>query len=397
MKKIFFISLLLVGTLFLGACGGNTNNLPEGNIDNNGNQIEGTTPPKEEEFAPTRLSTPAVHFDKGTIAWNKVKNATKYEVLINDEVTITYNTSLTLAGITLTPTEYTVQVKAISENPKYLNSQLSDELKFDTHQLSPVAVQDIEYVKPYSEVSVTLSNFYGDFINIYINNIFFEQITTPTFNLSNSPFNSGYNTLTFISGSKNPYILNSVPVDIKIYKNNDFYDAKLEDGKILCRKTADSSYEIYDTSKLSGGSQTINIENFSYPGIMQPYAKIIFCSDGIKRTFYKIAKANIVSCEYVLPYNSNLHTVRLKLQNFNTDPLLEDRIALGYDYNKIEIIFDTNISGNTCSFIYDIPSIANYNEYAFTFYSDLSYRPTWVNIILHKEGYISSTPVIYEF
>lgn len=348
---------------------------------------------------PTKLVPPTISYDKGYLFWKSVNGADKYELEINGDINITYGTQFSLP-VSVNPIKYNVRIKSISEDPLFLNSDFSNMLYFETRQLLSVSIDNISYNANRSKATIYLTKNDEEKINIFINDIFLCETSTSCFELSNRDVQYGYNTLTLTAKSNSPYILDSETSSYQIYKSQDFDDVKLEKGDLLCRKSPDSKYEKYNTDSFESGKHNALVTNFDNIGIDQPNAKIVFCSDGILMNFYKIAPANIVSCSYIRPYNSKKHSVHLKLRNFKSNPETDDRLLLGYDYNKIEILITIDSYGNKKSFTYDVPVLNSYTECTFSFYSDLSdfsSTPSSIIVTLHKDGYISSTPVYYKF
>ena len=394
MKKAFIISILLASTLLLNSCGSNSS---EENIHNNtGNQTEDTTPPKEEDTDPTQLNTPTVQFDKGTITWNKVNNAAKYEVLVNGELITTYNTFFTLNGIKLTPTEYTVQVKAISENPDYLNSEFSTELKFDTYILPAVIIDKVGYPlqSPYDNnrsITELLINKNGaDYYRIYINGLYIEENSSSILHLYSSQFETGYNTLEIYSYSKYSYDVDGDKVSLTVYKNPAYSNIRFEDGDILYTK--DGTDFVYSNLDIGDGTKEIRNDE---PPPKDISINIALSSEPTYIWKYKIADPEIYSCTYTETVKNQKGKIDLKLKNYDPS-YVGNGYEIGYYFDTIVIsVYDIfglvttqaiNVTMGEyytdCSFEFDITRFA----------SDMDY----VTIQLKKDGCISSNVVKYD-
>ena len=389
MKKFVCLLLSFLILVCAAACSSHTDtDSPNTNLPDSGTS--------EHPDDPEQLDTPIVSYENGIISWVAVDNADKYEIEINGKIEITYNTKYSLP-VTSDPVKYDIRIKAISENPSYLNSPFSALLSFETYKLPPVSIDNISYDSTRSKASITLSDIGSEKVQIFLNDDFYSETSTSYFELSNQDVQIEYNTLSFIAVSDSPYILDSEPSFFYVYKNKDYDDIKLEDGKLMCRESPNSSYEEYNTATLNPGKQTALITHFDYISFDQPNAQIILCSDGVPMDLYKIAPANILSCSYSCPYNSNIHSIQLTLKNFANNPETDNRYLLGYDYETIEFLIPIDSYGNKRSFTYDIAALTSYTECTLSFYSYLTSTPSSITIILHKDGYISSTPVSYEF
>lgn len=85
------------------------------------------------------LSTPTIYIEEDTIYWNKIKNATKYEIILNDNIlTITSDLSFNISsfnnGSLLNSSETLIfKVKAIAPNSVYTESNDSNEVSYLNH------------------------------------------------------------------------------------------------------------------------------------------------------------------------------------------------------------------------------------------------------------------------
>lgn len=90
------------------------------------------------------LSTPTIYMEESTIYWNKIKNATKYEIYLNNNIlTITSDLSFNISsfnnGSLLNNSDnLNFKIKAIAPNSVYTTSNESNEISYVNH-LNPVA------------------------------------------------------------------------------------------------------------------------------------------------------------------------------------------------------------------------------------------------------------------
>ena len=127
-KKTLFLTALLGGTL-LFSCN------QKSSIDSTSSNSQTTTSLEEK----VKLEAPIISLSGLTISWNKIENATEYEVYVNDKldatiVKTTYEVDTSITG------EIKIKVYAISSNSKYLKSDASNEIVITTPDslLAPV-------------------------------------------------------------------------------------------------------------------------------------------------------------------------------------------------------------------------------------------------------------------
>lgn len=203
-KFLFLFILLIMPAIILCGCGGETN----------------------ETQNPIKLSEPVLSWEDGKINWTPVANAVKYEISINDEISYSYNTFINL-NITSQKTSYNIKVKSISEDHKYLNSEFSQPMIFDTLKLvTPYTIiGQIDNQKDMVKFTWNINNLnelYVDYfifaINNYSYNIPIGDITiknqslgntTYEYSFSKSVFQQGKNIITIKSYSDNSYFLSS--------------------------------------------------------------------------------------------------------------------------------------------------------------------------------------------
>lgn len=89
----------------------------------------------ENHSKPQMLDTPKVSYKNGTVFWDAIQNADKYEVSINNKIFITYNSFYHLP-ITNNTLSYTVKVKSVSESKK--DSYFSKPLTFSARLLPQI-------------------------------------------------------------------------------------------------------------------------------------------------------------------------------------------------------------------------------------------------------------------
>ena len=126
------------------------------------------------------LDTPQITFSNGTITWQQVKNAEKYEYFLNGNIYYTYENIIDL-NLTYSEKTFEIKVKAISGNHKFSNSTFSDTLKFtsfyiphilDIHSLSiNEATNEIKFLISTDDALFSPHLPKGvEFIKVFINN-----------------------------------------------------------------------------------------------------------------------------------------------------------------------------------------------------------------------------------
>lgn len=317
------------------------------------------------------LSPPIISYSKGLISWNKIEQADKYEISINDEIFVTYNTYYKL-NVSESLSKYTVKVKSISENKNYYNSFFSSPINFETFSLSTPNISNAYFDDDKSYVSFDIYQKDAEFYNLYINNEFIKAFNENTFKINKEQLHSGQNEITVHACVNDPYICDSYNT-LDIFKNNDYLNLRIQDGQLIY--TENNEDMIYDTSTFPAGIYDTVIYNNNYmPGIYFP-------SNGALFTIKKLFSAQVLECYFIKkPQNFQpLSQIYLKIQNYS------------FGCDKIEIItneyLDVHNSYTTDSFT----TTDTYIEC--TFNLEEWSLPNSIEIILHRDGYISSNKV----
>ena len=343
-----FISLLLL----LSACGSNSDSCIS-------------------PIFPKSLETPKISYYKGVVSWNKIINADKYEISVNDDIFITYKTSYELS-VTNEIIRYIIKVKAISESFDYINSEFSSILEFNTVILDKPSISEASFNEERTEASFSISH---DLAN---NCLYISNFTDKHFVLKQSQLNIGVNDITIQACVKDPYICDSKQSFI-VTKNDDYTNLRIENGQLIY--TENNKDKIYNTSSFPSGHYNKIIRNDSIA--LGTY----FASDGIEITFNKLPPAYVLECYYIKkpePFQP-ICQIYLKLGNYNSD----------YDltYNRIEIIaYERSSTLFSKSYMSEIiEPHETYTDYIFQL--DNMSNPFCLDIILHRDGYLSSNVI----
>lgn len=373
MKKIFIITFMLVifPILMVGCSNKNVNN-------NN---------------VPLKLEAPTIKWDSGRIYWDKIDNASKYELSINGNISYTYNNYIELE-ISNNIKSYSIKVKSISESNLFLNSDFSNKLSFDTKKLKQPSSSTYSINNTNHLVSFNIPNhdyntdYYEVKINETIHPIFKDEfILTETpinyscqFAVDTSNFVEGENIVTFSAKSINKYYIESESSNIlTLFKNAPYRNVRIEDGKIKYEK--DFSYDVSFYDAIISNTElfpVINKDKFSDSISLE---KTIW-SDPVFINAYKIRNPKILSCtleNYILSFT---------LQGYDPNYAGSDKKLIGFDYDKIKIIvfnYDFEIATYTLdSSCLDIESFQiNLKQFDELTISSIS-------VAAQKDGYIDS-------
>ena len=393
-KRLFIVSIIIICSFIIIGCSNKNNN---------------TSP---EPQGPIKLSAPILTWDNGTISWNAVDNATKYEVSLNNEITYTYNTSINV-DISNNIKHYDVKVKSISEDLNYINSNFSEELKFDTIKL--YTPNNLLYKINHSEHKVLLSwrvkDLYADSYELYINGNYHSSIPSNeidiqinenesyiannivcSYNLDGKLFNVGRNSFYIKAVSNNKFYLNSDDsASLWIIKNTQYSNIRVENGQLLYN---DNSVYTIDHDAVT--------EDYNFPVINKEfqkesyinYADYTLWSEPVYVNIYKIHWPRIIDC------NKNANSINITIQGYDPDFVgNEPKKILGYDYDKLEFIFYINdvisfsiIKNSDCLdeeiFIINKSEIESKNYFLKEIVK--------IGVIAHKEGYVSSKIFTYK-
>lgn len=384
--------LIISSTIFVG-CGNNDDN-------NNTQNAE-----------PTKLSAPVLSWNNGTISWDAVDNAAKYEISLNNEISYTYDTSLNI-NVTNNLSHYDIKVKSISESLDYTNSDFCEELKFDTIKLDK---PNLSYTIKHSEhlISLTwnMTNLYADYYELYLNGNFHSTISldeietqvnedewyvqnniTCSYDLKGEIFNIGRNDFYIKALSNNIYYLNSDESnDLWLNKNSPYTNIRVENGELLYNDS--SIYNIdYDAVNIDYNFPVINKEIPEKQSVVNPKDYTLW-SDPVYVNIYRIHSPKIID------YQSNLNSINITIQGYDpTYAGTEHKNKLGYDYDKIDFIFYINDSVQ-----FTITKNSNcLDEEIFTFEkNEIENKNCSINDIkkisikAHKDGFVSSKIFTY--
>ena len=127
--KVIICLLLICCFVFLPSCyeentgnNNNTNNNTNNNIVNN-----------------TQLATPKLILSNNIISWNKIVNATKYEIYLDNEL-FAVTTEISIEDFSEFPVEGIIHIVAIDENENYLDSEKSNKIDLALITRKPVVI-----------------------------------------------------------------------------------------------------------------------------------------------------------------------------------------------------------------------------------------------------------------
>lgn len=346
MKKIFFLSVLLAGTLLLSACNDNSANIDGSNTDN------------------YKLSTPKITCANGNIYWDEIKNADKYEVSVNDVIAISYVCSYELP-LSTDSKNFEVKVKAVSED--YKDSDFSKELSFTAKIILPIDSVSVEIMNNDSKVSISWPATNCTEYIVSINDKQFSAKST-TFLTASDEYAAGKNSVSVQpKGSKYDRISTPTTVTVeKSYPLNDVNDIRIEDGKLFYGEN-----NVYDTSFIPAG------ENYTFTLSNIEEGKIK--SDGPSFTAYKLTQPEITGAQNGFAINVSYHYVEI-----------EGIAPKDCDMVFIEIFSSDFISIDSA--IYG--GFSSKRDFSITFdVTDSIYYPHYVQVTSKKEGALNSNIV----
>lgn len=313
------------------------------------------------------LDTPTVQYNKGVISWSKIDKANKYELSINDNITITYDNSYTLPVLTV-PVKYTIKVKAISETKNYIVSEFSKPITFETYMLPMVETGKFSYNQDMSEVTIPVS-YKGNRCDLYINEQYIKSNSDTAFTLNNDQFISGENTIELTTSSNNKNICDSVSKRITVYKNFDFDNIELKDGDII--GTKDGQEYVCDTSSLPNGESVQIIKN-----CLPSDSDITLASKGKEFSVNKLPSAVIESFSAEKHYDTTI-TIAFHYDNISYDEIQLSRSLLNQTRTKTAESIVRQDNQIICTFTFE--------------YSSFTYDSYDYNLIVKKDGYVKAT------
>ena len=356
----------------------------------------------------SQLSAPSLSWDNGKISWNSIDNASKYEVSLNNEISYTYETSINI-DVSEKLKHYDIKVKSISENPNYINSVFSNELKFDTIKLhTPYVSYKINHSKHLVSLNWVISSLYADSYEMYLNGSYHSTIYSCditfkesniadnivcTYDLRGEIFNTGRNEFCFKAISNNKYYLSSNNSNVLwLEKNSQYTNIRVENGQLLYNSNLVYNID-YDAVTEEYDFPVINKDVPESHSAINPIDYTLW-SDPVYVNLYRIHYPKIIGC------NSNSNFISITIQGYDpryvgTNP----KKQLGYDYNKIEFIFYINEST-----YFSITKDSNcLDEEIFTIQKEEITNNNYsisnikkIGVVAHKDGYVSSKNYIYE-
>lgn len=314
------------------------------------------------------LDAPTVQYNKGVISWNKIDKANKYELCINDNITITYDNKYALPVLTV-PVKYTIKVKAVSETPNYIVSEFSKPITFETYMLPTVETGEFSYNQDISEVTIPVS-YKGNRCDLYINEQYIKSYTETSLTLNNDQFKSGKNTIELKTSTSSKNICDSVSKKIIVYKNYDFDNIYLKDGDII--GTKDGKEFVCDTTSLPNGESTQIIKN-----CLPSDNDITLASKGKKFPVNKLPSAVIESFSAEHNYNNTTITIALHYDGINYDDIQLSKKLIGESepVSAENVIHKDNQIICTFTFGYSPITPGSYNY----------------SLIVKKDGYVKAT------
>ena len=342
MKKYFFkwfgiIFILVLLPIVLIWCTSTVNN----NEQNDSLVDENKTP------TITTLAAPIPRWENNLIVWDTIKNATSYKLSINNKEFSTTDNFFNL-GISDTPTEYAIKVKAIGNNKTYISSEYSQAINIQSKQLRApyAAVSSIDHTFRLSSDTTSSGSMIltfpdeTDFINLYVNDVLYvcdyESNLIIKHNdlhnhieliINSSMCKAGENELKIQACSYNALYLDGVFLTTKVYKNFPLNNVKVKDGKIEFGSSGMVYSEKY-YSNCGFGNVTIPVINHG------DYYSDYLDSDPVYIDVYRIRPLNISRVEYKLNQNTYEYECSALLNNDTT----YSSTSSGFDYNKLEII-----------------------------------------------------------
>lgn len=363
---------------------------------------------KDKDTKPSRLDSPELFWVDSTIKWNYIENASKYEIVINDEIIYTYNNYIDIEVNTQIK-NYKVKVKSISENNNYLNSDFSQELEFNTIKLYKPQIYILINNESHTvTVNWTTNNRLADSYKFIINDNeekivsvdeilitedeykknLIENYIDCSYTLQGELFDVGNNTIKIQAQSDNKYYLSSeVSNSYAFYKNPQYTNIRVENGLLKYGENSIYNTEIWDAITPDYDFPVINKENT--PNYTSISDNRLLWSDPVYVNIYKIHSPKIVE------HNINQNKLELTIQGY--DPQYvgnEHKSILGYDYNKLKVIVYTS----AFSFTYYVDSKCLDIENIIVDLSTNNISPSNVRkieLVAMKENYISSKIVEY--
>lgn len=383
MKKLnllfLFVLLIIPVALFCGCNGGNSNN---------------------SDKEPIQLSKPILIWEEGKITWAAVENAAKYEISFNDQISYSYNTFIDV-GVTNYREDYRIKVKSISENPKFLNSDFSELLTFNTLKLASSNLSkkiDNQNHKVTFAWGINYNNeLYIDEYEFLINNksyiIPFSDVTitnqpytnTATYTFDGNIFVAGKNSVTIQSKSDNPYYLSSdISTPIEVVKNPTPTNIRLENDHIVYDENS-----IFDTSQWDA-----IFDNSDFPIVNKSGIDNLWSEPAYIRV-YKIHAPKIINCEKT---SSN---ISFTIEGFDHYYSGTNKRDSGFDYDTIEVsLYCTNSLSPIVIYLdsqcLDIETFnIGLSEITQSWFN--MSNVTQLSIVARKTGYLPSKAVIYKF
>ena len=164
-----------------------------------------------------KLDAPVAIKESNVVKWTTVANATGYELYLNGELLkVLLDTEHTFDKSE--PGTYKYSVKAISTNPNYSTSEMSNEVEF-------VIAEEVEMVKLATPV-VTLSGTtiswaeieHADRYFVYVNGELVDIVTDPTFTYEEALYGDYSLTVSAVSNDNSRYLTSDTSDPVSYYK-----------------------------------------------------------------------------------------------------------------------------------------------------------------------------------
>ncbi len=339
-KRILSIGIFLTSILCFSACS---------NPD--------TTP-----SSPTVLSTPVIRYDNGTILWDEVKNAEKYEVSINNEIFITYNCYYNIP-VTNDQLPYTVKVKSVSQT--MTDSDFSQSLTFSARLLKKITNVSMNFNHNSDEYTLSWTRSDCEKYTICINQ---KKYITENNSLKtkSSDYVTGENIIS-VQPLGNTYDVIPEASTLSVEKSQPFADTsniRIEDGCLIYGHNS-----IYSTNHLpSGKTNIIQISNIEENKIK---------SDGPIFSAYKVSPPKIT--------NANLDLDRSDSSTWVID--IDGIASSDCEWIRIELFSsnDSFIGSDTC---YKLN-----NEFGTAFVINRQHSLPYIQVVAGKTGCLNSNIV----
>ena len=204
---------------------------------------------KTQDIDNYQLDKPMIYCKNGTIKWNKIEKAEKYEVLLNDNVYTTYNCYFDLPLVELSQ-NYSVRVKSISEIFK--DSEFCEILTISAKRINPLNNFNLNISDNNDQALLTWTATNTDNYKIKINRV--EYITNKTSFLTDSSFYVTGDNIISITPVGTDYDFIPDERIINVVKSEPLQNVnniRIENGVL---KYGESS--VYDTSDIETGKTT---------------------------------------------------------------------------------------------------------------------------------------------